>query len=215
MAEREPDERIVACKEALPFQRSSRSVDRHLVAEATLLEQMVRLDGGLPWSLAVAQWQKQLEVTRTQAMRSTTPEELRSLQMQTRGYELATTLVQTLGTLGMQAQGRLNLVADEQEDVRPRVGRPENMVQASHWRTCAEHAGKLVETAGWQVFTRRLAERAWTVVWLKTICPPEIGPMLDALTRALVTPIHVIQTYIDCGYSAAAWFQDQETAAKE
>lgn len=208
----ESDGRIVACKELLPFYPPSRPVDRRLVAEATLLEQMVRLDDGGPWSLAVAQWQKQLEVTRTRAMRPSTAEELRVLQMEARGYELATTLVQSLATLGMKAQERLN----QPEAALPRMsGTPQDLGEASRWRTLAEHARKLVETAGWQVLTRRLAERAWTVVWLKTVCPPEVGPMLDALAKALVTPIHAIQTYIDCGYSAAAWFQKQETEAKE
>ena len=89
------------------------------------------------------------------------------------------------------------------------------MLQAPFWREQAERAAKLVATAGWQIIARRIADRAWGVVWLKTVCPPEFGPMLDALAKALVAPIRAIQTCIDRGYSAAAWFQDQETAAKE
>jgi hypothetical protein len=232
------DERIVACKEALPFQQWTRDVARRVVAEATLIEQMVRLDDGGPWRMASVEWQRQLDAARSRVMRPTRAraeatavssdpsiefgielpadpiEALRVLQMQVRGYELPTTLLQDVCALSRAAQEYLN--AEEiKPPAAPSAVRPKNMAQAIYWRDQAERAAKLVATAGWQIITRRIADRSWGVVWLKTVCPPEFGPMLDALAKALVAPIRAIQAYIDRGYSAAAWFQDQETAAKE
>ena len=214
------DERIVACKEALPFQQWTRDVARHVVAEATLIEQMVRLDEGGPWHMAAVEWQRQLDAARSRVMRPTPASEadpvqaLRVLQVQVRGYELPTTLVQSVCALSRRAQEYLN-AEETKPPAEPSAARPKEMVQATYWREQAQRAAKLVATAGWQIIARRIADRAWGVVWLKTVCPPEFGPMLDALAKALVAPIRAIQTCIDRGYSAAAWFQDQETAAKE
>lgn len=228
------DERIVGCKEALPFHQWTRDVARRVVAEATLIEQMVRLDGGGPWRMAAAEWQRQLDAARSRVMRPTRAiaegtaisadpsiefdialpadpvEALRLLQMQVRGYELPTTLLQHMCALSRAAQQYLS--AEEiKPPAEPHAARPKDMMEATYWREAAEQATKLVATAGWQIITRRIADRAWGVVWLKTVCPPEIGPMLDALVKALVAPIRAIQACIDRGYSAAAWFQDQKS----
>lgn len=245
MADREPDEQIVACKEALPLQaRWSRPAARRLVAEATLIEQMVRLDDGAPWRMAMGEWLTRVKQARTLAMRPTPVtaegkaegrppgtakttitfditlpadpvEALRLLQLQVRGCELPTALVQAICSRGMDAQVQLN-AEDIAPPAAPRLWRqPKDLPEAAYWREQAMLAAKLVETAGWDVLMRSIAARMWTVVELKTICPPEMGPFLDALVKAFLAPINAIQKCIDLGYVAEAWFEDQVREAKE
>jgi len=84
------------------------------------------------------------------------------------------------------------------------------------WRKRAQYAQALVETPGWAVLARRLADRAWAACWLKSTCPPEMAATLDALVQGILAPIRKLQECIDLGACAEAWFQRQEQkAAKE
>lgn len=235
----------VVCDQVLPLQGVEgddwdEATARRAVEEAAALEAMKTAGEGKPWCLVAGEWLALLRNARARARRPlparvTAPVEgtiagadvdaeialpadpvqaLRLLQMQIRGYELPEALVNERVRLGIDAQYWLGKLAEGR--VRPKkLRRPANADQALLWSRRGKLAMALVAEAGWPLLVRRLADRAWAACWLKTVCPPELGPTCDALVQALVAPINKVQECIDLGAGAEAWFRDQEAKERE
>ncbi len=235
----EPQSNAV-CRDRLPLQVWDETTASNAVFESELLDAMQRADEGKPWALVAGAWHELLRKARERAVRpspvrATAPvegtvggadvsveaalpsdpvEALRLIQMQIRGYELAGSMLEERLIQGFEAQQWLKKEAERQVPGRPpRV--PRNAEQALLWSRRGKLAMALVTEKGWPLLVRRLADRAWAACWLKTVCPPELGPTCDALVQALVAPIRKVQECIDLGVGAEAWFRDQEAKEKE
>lgn len=206
------------CREPLPLQPWTEATAREAVEQATQLDAMRRVGNGDPWRLVAGEWHTLLRTARSRATRAQPDgdpvEALRLIQMEIRGYELPAAVIEERLRMGIEAQvwldkrAKLRLPPKE-----PR--RPGSAEQALLGRRRGELAMALVQHEGWPPFVRRLADRAWAAAWLKTVCPPEMGPTCDALVKALEAPIRKVQECIDLGAGAEAWFQEQEAKEKE
>lgn len=218
---------ICVCKEQPPFSDWTLESAKHARAEATLLDEMTRKNGGEPWQLILEQWKGMAWAAVNQAGRRSADganavEALRERQAKVQGYRLVESLMDERLYLGRDAAEYLKRAGErepvperEREQALSKLIASLNAAAALKHRADAQRALTLIETPGWQVFARRLADRAWAVCWLKTVCPPELGPTLDAMVTAILSPIRALETHIRLGMCAEAWFESQEKKAKE
>jgi len=215
------DEPIRACSEQLPIGLWSQTAAKHATAEATLIEQMLVAGKGAPWRLVLGEWQRLAwasvqRVGRRPDEGEDTVATLRERQSEIAGYRLAELVVEERLRLGIDARVHLTGLADKSPPT-PGIGlKPKDAEQALLWQQRGRLALTLVETPGWAILSRRLADRAWATSWLKSVCPPELAPTLDALLKGILAPLMKLQQCIDLGACAEAWFRNQEQkAAKE
>jgi hypothetical protein len=94
-------------------------------------------------------------------------------------------------------------------EVPKQLARPADGMQSSAWRREGEAALRLTEMPGWDILMRRWADMAWSAAWLKTVCPPEAAPVLDAQVRGILGTVQAIEQKIDKLHAAVAWQQEQ------
>jgi len=183
---------------------------RRAIAETNLLRDLLTSKDGSAHALLVEQARMHQEIERGKTMKQVKGPEgveaVREAQWRLRGFELADQV--------LRERLRLGVVAGQKLAEAERIGlgtlpTPKDATQAAGWQAEAKRVLALVEKPGWDVLTRRWADVAWTAQWLKSVCPPEMAPLLDALTEGIKATVTAIETKFRQGMGAAAWFQDR------
>jgi hypothetical protein len=171
----------------------------------SLIQQLQQLRG---WAIVAGAWVAGLErVQKELTAQAGTADEIRSVQIQLAGWQLPALLVQERLSLGMEADAKLRA----KEIPTERAGKPVlKNTDAILWRKRAAMAAEVVEHPGWQILVRHFVAMDWALVRLKAICPPEAGPTLDAVRKALRAPVRKLDEALDFGIGAEAWFSAQE-----